>query len=35
LTPDNPKYALAVKCWQKLPLSVTNFIGPWIVRNIP
>lgn len=35
LTPDSPKYALAVRCWQKLPLAVANLIGPAIVRNIP
>lgn len=35
LNPNNPKYALAVKSWQKLPLPVANLLGPWIVRNIP
>jgi FemAB-related protein (PEP-CTERM system-associated) len=35
LTPNSPKYALAVKCWQKLPLPVANLLGPGIVRNIP
>lgn len=35
LNPNNPKYALAVRCWTKLPLGVANRIGPWIVRNIP
>ena len=35
LAPDNPKYALAVRCWKKLPLAVANRIGPSIVRNIP
>ena len=35
LNPDNPKFALAVRCWKKLPLGVANRVGPWIVRNIP
>ncbi|BDC53190.1 hypothetical protein F183_A55050 (plasmid) [Bryobacterales bacterium F-183] len=35
LNPNNPKYAVMVKSWQKLPLPVANRIGPWIVRNIP
>jgi serine/alanine adding enzyme len=35
LNPDNPKYALAVRCWKKLPLVLANRFGPWIVRNIP
>ena len=35
LSPDNPKYALAVNYWKKLPLMVANFIGPSIVRSIP
>ncbi|WP_298435874.1 FemAB family XrtA/PEP-CTERM system-associated protein [Geobacter sp.] len=35
LNPRNPKYRLAVKVWQKLPLAVTNALGPLIVRNIP
>jgi serine/alanine adding enzyme len=35
LSPENPKYALAVRWWKKLPLPVANRIGPLIVRNIP
>ena len=35
LNPDNSKYRLAIKIWQQLPLIVTNFIGPGIVKNIP
>lgn len=35
LTPSNPKYGLAIKAWQKLPLPIANFIGPAIVRNLP
>ena len=35
LNASNPKYALASRMWQRLPLSVANTIGPWIVRNLP
>jgi FemAB-related protein (PEP-CTERM system-associated) len=35
LNPGNPRYALAIRCWQKLPLPIANALGPWIVRNIP
>lgn len=35
LNPDNPKYKLAISCWKKLPLFIANFIGPFIVKNIP
>lgn len=35
VTPQNPRYAFAVRLWKRLPLSLTNRIGPSIVRNIP
>jgi len=35
LAPTNPKYQLAIKAWQKLPLFVTRLVGPAIIRNIP
>jgi FemAB-related protein (PEP-CTERM system-associated) len=35
LNPKNPRYRLAIKIWQQLPLAVTNVLGPLIVRNIP
>lgn len=35
LRPDNMKFSLAIKVWQKLPVSLTRFIGPAIVRGIP
>lgn len=35
LNPDNPKYRLAIRIWQKLPVAVTKVLGPGIVRNIP
>ncbi|MHB8481173.1 MAG: FemAB family XrtA/PEP-CTERM system-associated protein [Nitrospiria bacterium] len=35
LNPHNPKYRLAIQLWKTLPLALTNFIGPAIVRNLP
>jgi FemAB-related protein (PEP-CTERM system-associated) len=35
LRPDNPKYRLAIRLWQLLPLFVANRLGPRIVRSIP
>lgn len=35
LTPNNPKYRAAVRVWQKLPLFVTNALGPAIVKHLP
>jgi FemAB-related protein (PEP-CTERM system-associated) len=32
--PLNPKYALMIKAWQRLPLPVANLIGPHIVRGL-
>lgn len=33
--PDNPRYRLAIRIWQHLPLVLANRIGPRIVRSIP
>jgi serine/alanine adding enzyme len=35
LTPQNPRYQLAVKAWQHLPLWLANSLGPRIVKNLP
>lgn len=35
LTPHNPKYALAIRLWQRLPIAVANRLGPYIVKNLP
>jgi FemAB-related protein (PEP-CTERM system-associated) len=35
LNTKNPKYEMAIKLWQKLPLPVTRLLGPYIVKNIP
>lgn len=33
LSPQN--YQRAVEWWKKLPLSVTNTVGPWLTRGLP
>lgn len=35
LRPDNPRYARMIRIWQKLPVRVTQALGPSIVRGIP
>lgn len=35
LNNKNPKFEIAIKLWQKLPLPVTRIMGPSIVKNIP
>jgi len=35
LNPNNPRYNLLIKIWQKLPVFATNFIGPHLIKNIP
>ena len=35
LNVDNPKYRLAISAWRKLPLQVTELVGPFIARSIP
>ena len=35
LNPSNPKYALMINAWKRLPVSLTRLIGPGIVKYIP
>ena len=35
LNPNNPKFNLLIKTWQKLPVMITNSISPLIIKNIP
>lgn len=32
--PLNPKYALLIRAWQRLPLPLANLIGPHIVKSL-
>ncbi|UVO52187.1 FemAB family PEP-CTERM system-associated protein [Sphingomonas sp. SUN019] len=34
INPLNPKYALMVRTWKRLPLPIANLIGPWISRGL-
>lgn len=33
--PENPRYRRMIRIWQKLPVRVTQVLGPRIVRGIP
>jgi FemAB-related protein (PEP-CTERM system-associated) len=35
LSPKNPKFQRAIRVWQRLPVRLTRWIGPYIVRHIP
>lgn len=35
MRPDHPRYQRAIKLWQRLPVKVTQVLGPLIVRGIP
>lgn len=35
LNPDNPKFALAIRVWKKIPVIITKWLGPLIVKNLP
>ncbi|MCB1195687.1 FemAB family PEP-CTERM system-associated protein [bacterium] len=35
INPSNPKYALCISLWKKLPVPLANLIGPYLSRNIP
>lgn len=35
VSPSNARYNTMISIWKRLPLSVTNTIGPFIVRGIP
>lgn len=35
LNVQNPRYQLAIQMWRRLPLGVTQAVGPFIARSIP
>jgi FemAB-related protein (PEP-CTERM system-associated) len=35
LTPNSPKFRLAVRAWQQLPLALANRLGPRLVKDLP
>jgi FemAB-related protein (PEP-CTERM system-associated) len=34
-SPKNPRFAIAIEMWKRLPLAVAGVLGPPIVRSIP
>lgn len=34
VSPVNPKYHYFIESWKRLPLPVTQLIGPWLARNL-
>lgn len=32
--PSNPKYKLLIGAWRRLPISVANWLGPYVVRGL-
>jgi len=34
INPNNPKYKYFIDIWRRLPLSVANFLGPFISRSL-
>lgn len=35
VSPDNPKYRVAIGLWRRMPLVFTQFVGPVIARHLP
>jgi hypothetical protein len=35
VSPVNPKYKFFINVWKRLPVAVTNRLGPKLVRGIP
>lgn len=35
LNPSNPKYEMMIAIWKRLPVAITNIIGPRLVKNLP
>ena len=34
INPLNPKYQMFISMWKRLPLSVSNVVGPWISKDL-
>lgn len=35
LNPSNPRYAAKIRMWQKMPVWLTNIVGPMLARSLP
>ena len=34
VSPTNRKYAMFIKAWQRLPLPLSNTLGPWLAKDL-
>jgi FemAB-related protein (PEP-CTERM system-associated) len=34
LSPTNPKYERVIKLWQRMPLALTQFVGPFVAKYL-
>lgn len=34
INPNNPKYQLFIKAWQRMPYAMSTVIGPWLARGL-
>jgi FemAB-related protein (PEP-CTERM system-associated) len=34
-SPQNPRFHAAIRLWQKAPLPVTRWLGPWLIKLVP
>jgi hypothetical protein len=34
INPTNPRYALFIRAWQKLPLPIANLVSPILSRSL-
>jgi FemAB-related protein (PEP-CTERM system-associated) len=34
-SPDRPLFQMATRVWSRMPLAVTNTVGPFLARNLP
>jgi FemAB-related protein (PEP-CTERM system-associated) len=35
LSPNNPKFSLAIKLWQRVPMPIARAVGPRLIRLVP
>jgi serine/alanine adding enzyme len=35
INPENKKYKLMINIWRRLPLPLTNYLGPKVIKNFP
>lgn len=35
INPSNPKYDFAISLWSRMPVAISNRLGPFLARNLP